>query len=145
MNENQFEELWQHLDRVLPDIESFCLSAGYEFVDARSLGRYPRIRVEKKGEINCWIELWMELDEKGIRYERFFEEVPYELSAGAFIDIADKTEYGHRFQKSFILFSHKYFKDVSVVIVDELKKANEKLVGWNKDTLMVDGQKVELG
>jgi hypothetical protein len=145
MKEKQFEELRQHLDRVLPDIEKFCLATGYVFVDSRSLGRYPRIRIERKGEINCWIELWMELDEKGMRYERFFEEVPYELSAGAYFDVTDQTEYGHRFQKSFVLFSHKHFKDVPVIIVNELKKANEKLLIWNKDTLMAEGQKIELG
>ena len=145
MNEKQFEKLRQHLDRVLPNMEKFCLTAGYKFVDSRSLGRYPRIRIERGGEINLWIELWMELDENGKRYEYFFEDIPCELSAGASIDVSDQTEYGHRFQKSFSLISHKSFKDIPAIIIDELKKADKKLAVWDKEVLVREGKRVELG
>jgi hypothetical protein len=145
VNEKQFEKLRKHLDRVFPIIEGFCASSGYKIIDSKSLGRYPRIRIEKEGKINRWIELWMELDENGKRYEQFFEEVPYELSAGAYIDILDKTKYGHRFQKSFVLFSHRQFKDVPTTIIEGLKKSDEILTSWNKAFLKADGQKVELG
>lgn len=145
MNEKQFEQLRLHLGRVLPNIENFCIEAGYEFVNQKSLGRYPRIRIERTGEINRWIELWMELDEDGNRYEHYFEEIPYELSAGAYINIPDHTEYGHRFQKSFLLFSRKKFKDIPTIITTELKKANEKLAGWNRNILINEGKRVDFG
>ncbi|MBU6951606.1 hypothetical protein [Hahella sp. HN01] len=145
MNEQQFECLREHLKRVLPEIEKFCSLKGFEFMDARALGRYPRIRVRQEGEIVRWIDLWMELDENGDRFEKFYETIPYELSAGAQVDIPDGTKYGHRYQKSFSIFKSKPFKDIPNIIFDEMLKADSVIAEWDKNYLIENGKKVILG
>ncbi|WLQ16773.1 hypothetical protein O5O45_12675 [Hahella aquimaris] len=145
MNERQFEELNEHLKRVMPCVNRFCEVAGYEYVDRRALGRYPRIRIQRPGEICRWIELWMELDENGDRYERFFDDIPYELSAGAKVEIADGTPYGHRYFKTFVLFSRKPFREVPQTLEGQLRKAHVLLSGWDKTFVLTHGRKVVLG
>jgi len=64
-------ELAEHLQAVRPLVDEFARAHGFELVDPRSLGRYPRIRIARADQPQIWFELWMGLDEHGRRYERF--------------------------------------------------------------------------
>lgn len=145
MTEEQFDKLREHLASVRPIVDEFCSATGYQHVDPRSIGRYPRIRIEKPGEVSRWLDLWMEVDEIGNRNESFFEDVPYELSAGASLHVEDETQYGHRFQKSFTVFSGRPFKNVPETLLKELRKGAAEIEVWTPDILRKQGEKVPLG
>jgi len=140
-----FKDLREHLDLVRPVVGEFCSSTGYQHVEPRSIGRYPRIRIQKLGEVIRWLDLSMELDKDGNRYESFFEGVPYELAAGANFHVEDGTEFGHRFQKSYSVFSGKPFKDVPEPLPEELRKGAAEIEGWTAEMLRKQGEKVQLG
>ena len=145
MTEEEFDKLREHLGRVRPIVDEFCSSNGYCHVDPRSIGRYPRIRIEKPGEVTTWLDLWMELDKDGNRYESFFEDVPYELAAGAHLHVEDGTQYGHRFQKSLAVFSGRPFKDVPESLLEELRKGAAEIEEWTAEMLREKGERVQLG
>ena len=84
-----YAQLNEHLKEFAPIIDSFCSSHGFLYVDRISLGRYPRIRVERNETHKIWLDLWLELDDDGQRFAKFRPDLPYELSAGAAVVIQD--------------------------------------------------------
>jgi hypothetical protein len=80
MDERAFDSLNEHLAEVRPIFDRFCAEKGFEYVDRRSLGRYPRIRIEKRESIIGWLELWMECNHDGRRSETFGRDFPNELA-----------------------------------------------------------------
>lgn len=145
MNEADFDTLNEHLQDVRPIFDDFCARNGFTYVDRKSLGRYPRIRIERPGSINIWFDLWMELDKNGNRIEKFGRDVPYELAAGAFLDVADGSRYGTRFQKSFQCFSGRPFDQVGPALQKEMERHLRTLEQWNVQYLKDNGEKVQLG
>ena len=145
MTEKQFDELREHLRLVTPIFDEFCSSSGYQHVDPKSIGRYPRIRIQKVSDIVRWFDLGMALDRDGNRFESFFEGVPYEFEAGANFDVEDGTEYGHRYQMSFVVFSGRPFKAVPETLLEELQKGAAEIEGWTAEMLRKQGEKVQLG
>ena len=145
MNLSDFEVLNEHLKDVRPIFDSFCARNGFVYVDRKSLGRYPRIRIERQGPVNTWFELWMELDKDGNRFEHFREDLPYELGAGASFVEDNGTKYGVRYQKCFTCFSGKPFNRVGEVLESEMEKHLRTLEGWNALHLKHYGEKVQLG
>jgi hypothetical protein len=145
MNEDQFAALNEHLKEVRPIMDDFCARHGFTYVDRRSLGRYPRIRIEKAGMTRIWFDLWMELDKGGRRVEQFSRDLPYELSAGAYVDVPGATKYGDRFQKAIQCFSGKPFYQVSAVLLSEMEKHLPTLQEWDLHYLSTYGRKVQLG
>lgn len=109
------------------------------------MGRYPRIRIERSGPTIIWFDLWMELDRNGRRYEQFRRDLPYELSAGAYIDVPDGSKYGIRFSKCFQCFSGKPFDEVSAVLQGEMQKHLGALEEWDSQYLKDNGTKTQLG
>jgi len=145
MDEANFAALNEHLQEVRPIFDGFCARNGFEYVDQRSLGRYPRIRIEKSGATNIWFDLWMELDKDGHRIEQFSRGLLYELSAGAYVDVQDGSKYGTRFQKALQCFSGKPFDQISVVLQREMQKHLPVLKEWDVQYLKNNGKKVQLG
>ncbi len=149
MNEDDYfaalAALNEHLQEVRPIFDQFCARKGFVYVDRRSLGRYPRIRVERPGATKIWFDLWMEFDKDGHRVEQFRRDLPYELSAGAYVDLPDGSKYGNRFQKGFQCFAGKPFDQVSAVLQSEMEKHLPTLEGWDVQYLKANGEKVELG
>ena len=70
MNEEDFNNLREHLSLVRPIMDEFCRAHGFDYVNPGALGRYPRLRIQKAGEINRWFDLWMGLDKDGKRFEK---------------------------------------------------------------------------
>lgn len=145
MNEADFVALNEHLEEVRPIVDAFCARHGYVYVNRGALGRYPRIRIERPGEPKIWFDLWMECDKSGQRIERFRRDLPYELSAGAYLDVQDGSRYGIRFGKCIQCFSGKPFHQVSAVLQTEIEKHLPTLDLWDSQHLKDNGKKVQLG
>src|SRR6516165_5430607 len=69
MNEADFAALNEHLEELRPIFDAFCARHRFVYGDRKSLGRYPRIRIEKTGATKIWFDLWMECDKEGQRFE----------------------------------------------------------------------------
>lgn len=145
LNEAGFAALNEHLQEVRPIFDDFCSKNGFVYVDRKSLGRYPRIRIERSGVTKIWFDLWMELDKDGHRVEQFRRDLPYELSAGAYVDVQDGSKYGIRFSKCFQCFSGKPFDQIGAVLESEMKKHLRTLEEWDTQYLKDNGKKVHLG
>ena len=145
MNEADFVALNEHLDEVLPLFDSFCARHGFTYVDRTSLGRYPRIRIEKQGLTIAWIDLWMEYDANGERFETFRRDLPYELSAGAYFVEQIGSTYGVRFDKCLQRFTAKPFDQVAAVLQYEMEACLPTLATWTLQHLKDHGTKMKLG
>ncbi len=135
----------EHLQEVRPIFDDFCVRNEFVYVDRKSLGQYPRIRIERPGATKIWFDLWMEFDKDGHRFEQFRRDLPYELSAGAYFDMPDGSRYGTRFQKGFQCFSGKPFDQVAKVLQSEMQRHFCTLEEWDVQYLKENGQKVHLG
>jgi hypothetical protein len=145
MSEADFVALNEHLQEVRPIFDQFCARHGFVYVNRRSLGRYPRIRIERAGVPKIWFDLWMECDKNGQRFERFRRDLPYELTAGAYLDVQDGSKYGTRFGKCFQCFSGTPFDQVGAVLQGEMEKHLPTLEEWDTQYLKDNGEKVQLG
>lgn len=145
MDEADFTALNEHLQEVRPIFDIFCAQHGFAYVDRRSLGRYPRIRIERAGALRIWFDLWMEFDKDGRRVERFRRDLPYELSAGAYADEQDGSKYGARFQKAIQCFSGKPFEQISAILQGEMERHLSTIEAWDLQYLKDHGEKVQLG
>ena len=145
MNEADFAALNEHLEEVRPVFDEFCSRNGFVYVGRKSLGRYPRIRIERPGVTKIWFDLWMEFDKDGRRVEQFRRDLPYELSAGAYVDVEDGSRFGTRFQISIQCFSGKPFDQVGAVLESEMQRQLRTLEKWDAQFLMENGEKVQLG
>lgn len=146
-SEDEFFEkiarLRDHLQRVEPIISEFCAVHGFQRANPTSIGRYPRIRIEKFDGIHRWLDLFMEYDHEGKRYTEFFEAIPYEMSAGCFVEFPDGIGCTHRFQKSYACFGNKPFELVPAILRDELEKNLEIINSWTVDYLKSAGRRQE--
>ncbi len=86
MNESDFATLNEHLEEVRPIFDDFCARHGFVYVNRKSLGRYPRIRIERPGAPTIWFDLWMEFNKDGQRFEQFTRDLPYECVGGLAIE-----------------------------------------------------------
>jgi len=79
--DSHYLELGLHLNPLRPVFSTFCDKHGFE---TKRTGRYPEIHVFQEDDCSrwFWFILGMSWDENGMYRKRFFEEVPYFLSAG---------------------------------------------------------------
>jgi hypothetical protein len=135
----------EHLREVQPIFDEFCARNGFVYVPRLSIGRYPRIRIVRERQTNIYFDLWMDLDEKGGRFETFRRDLPYSLYAGADIIENDGSKHGIRFQKGITCFSGKPFDQVGAVLQSEMQKQLPTLEQWDAKYLKENGEKVKLG
>ena len=144
MLEDDFTKLNAHLEIVTPLVEAFCHKYDFKRIVGSSVGRYPRIRLQRCDEITLWLDLWMGLDNEGQRFNLFSPDIPYELSAGAFFDEKSQSADKWRYQKSFVIWPAKPFNEVA----DELREALEfgvaTVKNWDLYFLMKEGLRVQL-
>lgn len=143
MDEADFAALNEHLQEVKPVFDDFCARNGFVYVDRKALGRYPRIRVERVGATTLWFDLWMELDKEGRRVEKFRRDLPYELSAGAYVDVPDGSKYGTRFSKRLQCFSGRPFDQVGAVLRNEMQQHLHILAAWDAQYLKDNGERLQ--
>lgn len=132
----EFARLCEHLSSLNPMFERFCREYGYE-ERTTALGRYPRRRICRYGEINLYFDLQMDLDEEGEFYQEFNPQIPYSMGAGAWVDI-DLVRYGGI---GFWCFQKLPFSDVEKQLWGCLVAGQSKMSDWNKDYLLKEGKK----
>jgi hypothetical protein len=140
MDEKDFDTLREHLKEVRPIIDRFCARHGFSHVNPVSIGRYPRIRIERAGTPAIWFDLWMGLDKDGCRFETFVRDRPYDLSAGAYLDQPD----GLRYSKTLVCFSDTPFFEVASVLMQQMEQAVPVLEKWDSGYLIANGTKIKL-
>ena len=145
MNEADFAALNEHVQEVRSIFDEFCARHGFMYVNRQALGRYPRIRIQRGDAPTLWFDLSMGLDKDGHRFERFRRDLPYELDAGANVDVPDGSKYGTRFQKGLRCFSGKPFDQVAAVLQSEMQRHLRTMEEWSVQYLKENGQKVQLG
>jgi hypothetical protein len=85
MHENGYVSLAKHLENLDELIQSFCNSHGFS-VQTSGLGRHPRRRINKYDDVNFYFDLQMDLSRDGSQYEKFFQEIPYSMGMGTWLD-----------------------------------------------------------
>jgi hypothetical protein len=149
MNETDYfaaiAALNEHLHEVQPIFDEFCARNGFVYVPRQAIGRYPRIRIVRERLTNIYFDLWMDLDEKGGRFEKFSRDLPYSLYAGADIIENDGSKHCIRFQKGITCFSGKPFDQVPAVLQSEMENHLPTLEQWDAKYLKENGEKVKLG
>ena len=142
--EAHFAALREHLSEVRPSFDAFCARHGFEYVRG-GLGRYPRIRIERVDERTLWFDLSMGLDAQGRRFESFERDRPYELGAGACLDVRDGPKHGTRYCKSVMCFEGVPFEQVGAMLLTEMEKYLPLVGQWTAQYLRESGMKVKLG
>jgi len=145
LDEAGLEELNEHLSEVRPIFDSFCARHGFVYVNRTALGRYPRIRIEKTVAVTIWFDLWMGLDEGEKRFELFNPDLPYDLSAGAYVIVEDRSKHGTRYDITIACFLGKPFRDVPGILEREMERHLSTLEKWDAGRLIAQGRKVKLG
>jgi hypothetical protein len=146
MNSSVVDDIRAHLVEFSTVINNFCARNYFELVPILAIGTYPRIRIQRCEDITRWIELWMAFDENGKRFTKFFDQIPYELSAGAsFIQVCEGSESSliERHQHSFLIWNRP-FSDVLSTLDQDLEGAFQVLLGWDKQFLIENGVKVHI-
>lgn len=144
MTEEEFIRLGAHLEQLDPVIGEFCERHGFERIRGASVGRYPRVRLQRCGHITIWIDLWMCLDDAGQRFTQFFPDIPYELGAGAFFDDRSEERGQCRYQKEFVILSSIPFNEVADVLSESLQDGVRTLEKWDSNFLRREGLRVPL-
>lgn len=145
MTEADFIQLGAHLEQLVPCVEEFCRKHGFVRIVGSSIGRYPRIRVQRHDEITLWIDLWMCLDDDGQRFGLFSPDIPYELSAGAYFDEPSEDATPWRYQQCFIIWPAKPFKEVAEALPKALENGVAILQQWDVCLLQKEGLRHQLG
>jgi len=139
-----FDALNEHLLEVMPIVDDFCTRQGFFYLHRKAIGRYPRIRIERPGTPTIWFDLWMELDADGCRYEHFNPKLPYELGAGAYVDVAALADPGRRYVKTFACFRHVPFEEIPGCLMGALEEHLKTLVLWDESYLRKYGMQIDL-
>lgn len=130
----EFTRLREHLSSLNPTFERFCREYGY-VERTTALGRYPRRRIGRYGEINLYLDLQMDLNEKGEFYREFNPQLPYSMGGGAWFDI-NQMRYG----AGFWCFQKLPFSEVEKQLWNYLVEGHGKMGNWNKDYLLKEGE-----
>ena len=83
-----FEEMSKNLQCLEETFETCLAKQGYERSSRTSEGRYPRRSYFKQNTFKSIIDLTMDLNHEGQRYEEFWSEAPFTLRCGTFADIS---------------------------------------------------------
>lgn len=118
--------LGPELDTLRPIFDHFCARHDFVYAPKLSLGTYPRIRVQRGDAPTLWIDLWMELDGNGERFVEYTPDLPYELSAGSFLD-RDATRYSEKRQ----CISNISLAALREILAAELERALALITPWD--------------
>jgi hypothetical protein len=144
MDPANFVALGQNLDQARPIFDDFCARYGFSYANPMSLGRYPRIRVDKVREIRMYFDLWMALDANGRYFEHYSPDLPYELGAGVWIDVADGTGGSTRFASSSECLAARPLSDITPILLQTMEEYLPRLESWSVGELQEKGRKVPI-
>ena len=139
--EEEFKLLREHLSHLDPILERFCKEYGFEEVSNATnvLGRYPRRRVVRCGQVNLCFDMDMDLDSEGEYFREFNPSLPYTGGAGAWIDIGS-----WRYSKGVSCFQGIPFSEVEKTLWDHLVSSYEKIKNWDANFLVKEGRKTSI-
>jgi hypothetical protein len=144
MDEQGYIDLRRHLSSVAPAFVGFCSRHEFEFANPLSLGRYPRIRIERVNQVCVWFDLWMSLDPDGHHFESFFDEIPYDLSAGVDVTFDAEPPHGRRYQVGFSVWDRRPFSSIDEdSLVSTMEQWLPQLSEWDVSRLRAEGTVVE--
>ena len=116
--------LGRHLEEIDAVFQQFLKESGYSD-NTGALGRYPHRSavLVLDGGASRKIDLQMEEDSDGNRFDEFFPDIPYRLWAGAWLD-----EGGIRYHdRGFLVFEHLPFSRVKQILVESLAQAAQQI------------------
>jgi hypothetical protein len=129
-----YERLGEHLCAVDPILEEFCRETGFAR-RTTGISRYPMRRLDLHREVSWFIELRMDEDERGERYDTFFPDIPYTLSGGAWVD-----REGRRYADvSAVTFSRLPFQQLPSRLPDGLRDTWQRIQRFSLDYLLARG------
>lgn len=143
MKESEWEALREHLGYLRPVMDTFCREYFFTPVDPATLGRYPRLRIERGDEVKIWFDLWMGLDQDGRYYATFRTDLPYELSAGAYIETEEGAE-RVRYQHSLVCLDGLPFSQVVDKAGPAMREALPLMAAVDRTWLLAHGKRVVL-
>jgi len=134
-----YERLGEHLSAVDSIVEEFCRETGF-VRRTTGISRYPMRCLDLHRQVSWFIELWMEEDEHGQRYDHFFPDIPYSLAGGAWIDLE-----GYRYVSDGVAtFQRVRFRLLTSRLAADLSSAWERIRGFTPDYLVSLGPRVKL-
>ena len=138
MTEDKFLNLAKCLNDLQPIFDHFIEFSGFH-EQKKGIGRYPRKRLVKYGDVNYYIDLQMDLDESKKYFEEFFPKIPFSMGAGAWID--DNMT---RFSTNLWCFERIPFNELQKRIKQDLHNALIQLKKISKEQLQKDGLKSKI-
>src|SRR5580704_15841622 len=143
--EAAFEALREHLQEVRPIFDKFAARHNFEYLPRLAIGRYPRIRIQRRGAVTLYFDLWMQCDEQEKRFEEFRRDLPYDLYAGAVTIEDDGSKYGIGFHKGLTCFSGTPLDQVGASLEGQMEQTLPTGEAWDVQYVEANGQKVRLG
>jgi hypothetical protein len=129
-----YERLGEHLKVIDPIIEDFCRETGFV---RRTVGlsRYPARLLDLRREVRWCIDLRMDENAGGVRYDEFFPDIPYTLSGGAWLDL-DGNRY---FDVGNIAFTRLPFRQLPERLGEDLRQTWDRIRHFTPDYLVALG------
>jgi hypothetical protein len=117
-----YVRLGKHLEELDALFQQFLRQSGYAD-NTGALGRYPHRSAILGGRVCRKIDLKMDEDPEGNRFDEFFPDIPYTLWAIAWLD-ENTTRYG---DGGFTVFERLPFSKVKTVLAEALSQAATRL------------------
>jgi hypothetical protein len=135
--EARYEALRDHLKELQPIFDAFCARHQFAYIPRTALGRYPRIRIERSGEVSLYFDLWMQFDKNERQFETFSRDLPYDLYAGA----TAGSPHGTRLHKGLACFLGVPFDQIGGILEAEMEKTFRIIETWNLEFVLITGDK----
>jgi hypothetical protein len=134
-----YVELGLHLVEIDVIFGQFLHSSGYSD-NTGALGRYPHRSAVLRGTVSRKIDLAMDTDPAGHRFDHFFSEIPYTLWCGYWLD-----DQGLRYVNGgIVIFERLPFSRVKVMLGQSLEKAARLLEEVNESSVRQFGKPTKL-
>ena len=131
-----YVKLGRHLEEIDAVFQKFLSESGYTN-NTGALGRYPHRSAVLYGRVCRKIDLQMDEDSYGHRFDEFFPDIPYTLGAVAWLD-EDPARYC---DGGFTVFQRLPFSKVKAVLSESLSQAAARLEGVTESSLKQCGVK----
>ncbi len=139
-----YVRLGKHLEEIDAIFQLFLKESGYTD-NTGTLGRYPHRSAVLYNRVCRKIDLQMDDDSDGKRFDEFFPDIPYTLWAGAWLDDGD-VRYGasRPSDANFFMFERLPFLRVKQVLLESLRQAAQRLAGVTDTALRESGIRTKI-
>jgi hypothetical protein len=134
-----YDRLGRHLEAIDAVFQEFLTSSGYKD-NTGALGRYPHRSAVLNHRVCRKIDLQMDEDLDGHRFDSFFPDIPYTLWAGAWLDEGN-TRYC---DGGFTFFERLPFSKVKTMLSEALSQAATRLAVVTESSLKQCGKQSTL-